>query len=267
MYNFNTADEKAVEWGISIRYAQDLCRRGKVAGAIKRAGIWFIPALTENPVKNTKSDASPLNYKGTKKNIFERAVELFAQKSYELVAVKDIANEVGIGQSAFYNHFKSKGEILDAIYDYYGYHFMIDRPRLEDLELVFKEGNLLEIFERINYDFSEEYRERMVQITRIIFQRRFIDDRARDISKSLLLDEGIEYVEDVFKRGIEVGRLAPFDVHAIAVIINSLRLYVLYNYTLDQSLENQERLFVEQQNINRVAEEYLKHLQLEKGLQ
>lgn len=45
-----TCKEKAVEWGISGRSVNDLCKKGKVEGAIKIKGIWQIPDDAQKPV-------------------------------------------------------------------------------------------------------------------------------------------------------------------------------------------------------------------------
>jgi len=61
MQNHKTVEEKSNEWGITSRHVQHLCRSGKIEGAIKRAGSWFIPADTTSPAKKTRSDANPRN--------------------------------------------------------------------------------------------------------------------------------------------------------------------------------------------------------------
>ena len=45
-----TCKEKAVEWGVSYRSVNDMCKRGKISGAIKVKGIWQIPDDARNPV-------------------------------------------------------------------------------------------------------------------------------------------------------------------------------------------------------------------------
>lgn len=44
-----TCKEKAVEWGLSIRTINNLCKQGKIAGAEKINGIWQIPDDAEKP--------------------------------------------------------------------------------------------------------------------------------------------------------------------------------------------------------------------------
>jgi hypothetical protein len=45
-----TCKEKALEWGISERTVNDLCKKGKVQGAKKANGVWQIPDHAEKPV-------------------------------------------------------------------------------------------------------------------------------------------------------------------------------------------------------------------------
>ena len=45
-----TCKEKAIEWGISYRSVNDMCKRGKIPGAIKVKGVWQIPDAARKPV-------------------------------------------------------------------------------------------------------------------------------------------------------------------------------------------------------------------------
>lgn len=45
-----TCKEKALEWGLSVRSVNDLCKRGKIPGAIKVGKIWQIPKCAQRPV-------------------------------------------------------------------------------------------------------------------------------------------------------------------------------------------------------------------------
>jgi len=51
----------------------------------------------------------------TKQKILTIALELFSTKGYKATTVRDIAGEIGIKQSALYNHFKNKDEILETL--------------------------------------------------------------------------------------------------------------------------------------------------------
>ena len=36
-------------WGISTRRICKLCEEGRIAGAIKKGGVWFIPSTAQKP--------------------------------------------------------------------------------------------------------------------------------------------------------------------------------------------------------------------------
>lgn len=257
MQNYSSVEEKAVEWDLSSRHVQYLCRCGKIDGAVKHAGVWFIPKSTPTPAKNTKTGDSKFNFIGTKSKIFDSAIELFLASGFDNVSLKDIADKVGIRQSTIYNHFKSKQEILDTVYNFYCYYFLKDRPDIKDMADKLESESLIDIIGHIRYDFNEDYEQKMSDITKIIFQRIGIDERAREIGKSLMVDEGVKYVEDVFNIGIKNGRFAPFDTHAMAVFINSVRIFTLYNWIIDPSMDNMVQLLEDEHKLYKYASKLL----------
>lgn len=255
MENYQTVEEKAATWGLSSRHIQYLCRTGKIGGAVKRAGSWFVPIDTPSPAQNTKSksNAGDFIFIGTKKKIFDNAIELFVASGFDNVSLRDIADKVGIRQSTIYNHFKSKQDILDAIYGFYKIHFLKDRLSLVDMKTKLQNDSLIDIIGFIRYDFNKEYEQKMSDITKIVFQRIGIDERAKEISKTLMVDEGIQYVEDVFNIGVENGRFAPFDTHAMSVFINSIRTFTLFNWIASPSADNMTKLLEDEQTLYKYA--------------
>jgi len=260
MYNYKTANEKALEWHVSSQHVKYLCRGGKIKGAVKRAGAWFIPDDAPNPVRYTKSGSADFRFVGTKNKIFNSAIELFMIRGFNDVSLKDIADHVGVNQSSIYNHFESKQEILDTIYDFYCHCYLEGRPSLEEMELVLQNGSVMDIIRRIRYDFKEEYKQKLSDISIIIFQRIAIDERAREISKSLIIDEGVKYVEQVFERGIEIGRFAPFDTHTMAAFINSVRIFTFYHWIVDPSPDSMKLLLDDEQALYQYSTKFLADL-------
>lgn len=100
----------------------------------------------------------------------------------------------------------------------------------------------MDIIMSIRNEFKEEYRQKISDITKIIFQRISIDDQARQIAKSLMVDEGINYVEAVFDRAMEIGRFAGLNAHDLAVLINSIRIFTLFNWIIDPSPDSMTKL-------------------------
>lgn len=82
----------------------------------------------------------------TKERILYISLELFAQKGFSGVSVRDIASKVGVRESALYKHFKNKQDILDSI-------IVVMKERIE---LAYQENEVPEI---ITEDVSQAYKE------------------------------------------------------------------------------------------------------------
>lgn len=54
----------------------------------------------------------------TKERIFEVALELFAQKGFDAVSMREIAEAVGIKKASLYSHFSGKDDLLEKIFEY-----------------------------------------------------------------------------------------------------------------------------------------------------
>ncbi|MGZ7118643.1 MAG: TetR/AcrR family transcriptional regulator, partial [Methanobacterium sp.] len=72
--------------------------------------------------------------KSTKEKIFDVSIDLFSQRGFDAVSVREIAREVGIRESSIYNHYKSKEAILDAIIDYFMSELAQSGPPEEEME-------------------------------------------------------------------------------------------------------------------------------------
>lgn len=261
MDQYKTTEEKSTQWGVTPKTLQNLCRQGKIEGAVKRAGTWFIPDYAPSPLKNTKADAGVLNFVGTKRAIFDNAIMLFMKNGYENVTVRDIAESAGIRQSALYNHFSSKQNILDTIYEFFIHYFLADRPDIESLNDVIQNGSLLDIIKSVRYDFEAGYIEQtLIEISILAFQRQGIDEQARYLIKTLMIDDGIAYVEAVLNKAVAMGRIAPLDTRVISVLIISVRLYTLNIAILDSSPDSLETIYRDENSAYQLAASLLTDL-------
>lgn len=232
-----SVEEMAGIWNVSQRHVQNMCKNGRIDGAVKKSGVWLIPESAVNPVKKKQSNNHEFEFSGTKRKIFEKSIELFKMHGFENVRTRDIADAIGIKQAAIYNHFESKQDILDKIYGFCRYYYTLDRPKLEDIEPILENGSLLDIIMSVWYEFNEDYKEKLTNAIIIVFHRLGIDERANEIAKSLIVEEGNAFAKAVFDRAVEIGRLAPLDTHAMGVLINSIRMYTLNNWLIDDSFE------------------------------
>jgi AcrR family transcriptional regulator len=224
--NYKTVMEKAEEWSVTPRHIQYLCREGKIKNVVKRAGAWFIPDDAPNPMKYMKPDYKTFRFIGTKQKIFTNAIKLFTERGYENVTINDIAKTCDIRQSAVYNHFKTKEELLNTIYDFFRYYHKSNRPSLSDVEGMFKSCDLLDvILSGFLYAYGEDVVEQMSDIVKIIFQRVLTDKKANEIYTELILEDGIRFVEDGLKIAVDMGRIRALDTRTLSLLIHCTRLY------------------------------------------
>lgn len=188
-----------------------------------------------------------------KRKIFEVAIRLFAEKNFEAVTMNDIAKEIGCKKPSLYAHFISKQQILDTIYNFILVHFPADRPTMEQVEPILRNGSVLEMMNACIYGFGQEYEDLLLSSVIIINQRLRCDEAARSIYKKLLVQDGLDFVETVFTRAIEIGRLAPFDVHALSVLLNNNRHCLLRDWMLDSSPEKLAQVYQDEQMLMRYA--------------
>ena len=77
--------------------------------------MFTIIRLKEIIMQNNTTKPPILRGQKTKEKILEVALNLFSTKGYKATTVRDIAGAIGIKQSALYNHFKNKDEILETL--------------------------------------------------------------------------------------------------------------------------------------------------------
>ena len=166
----------------------------------------------------------PDNGLDTKSNIFNAALRLFAEKGYENVSVRDIADAVGIKAASIYNHYECKEQILELIYRFYLKNRYHERLVKEQYEPILRNGTKVDIMNIFNYTFETSIHENMVYAVFVIYSRVYNDTRAREIYVSEV-DGAVQYIKEIFNLGIEIGRIHPFNVQMVSLVILSARLF------------------------------------------
>jgi AcrR family transcriptional regulator len=119
----------------------------------------------------------------TKERIFETALNLFAEKGYEATSIRDITKAVGLSVAAFYNHFTSKNELLQAVYDFYR---GLDNAEIEaepDIERMVDQMSPFDIFDQMAHQIYESlHDEKLVKLTRIIINEQYTNETASEIA-------------------------------------------------------------------------------------
>ena len=159
---------------------------------------------------------------GTKELVFDTFLEMTSALGYENVNVRDIAKKIGISVASIYYHFKSKREIIEYAYDYYDKRQYDNRKPLDEMKTMIETVSPRELVNTFFYTFLSEDRKkyvRMILITKIIYMRIFQDPIANKMFSENNRNNA-EYVIDVLKHGIDIGRVDPdFDLPTFAGVL------------------------------------------------
>ena len=49
--DLKTPEDLAIEWGLTARRVQFLCKEGRIDGAVKKGRQWLLPADTKKPAR------------------------------------------------------------------------------------------------------------------------------------------------------------------------------------------------------------------------
>ncbi len=186
-----------------------------------------------------------------KEKILYTAIELFSQKGYSSVSMREIAGVVGIKAASIYNHFKNKESILEEI-------MLFFRQQLhEHVYPAFDMGDCLDIREFIrkittaNDTFFAD--PLYSKIGSIILQEQFQNDKIRQTLLEELIQYPREKISSYFERLIRAGKMRALDPMLAAKEYHSFYISEFYENSLSQSMDHSS---IEKQEKER--EEHLK---------
>jgi len=169
----------------------------------------------------------------TKQRILDAAIELFSQKGYNGVSMRELGRSVGIKESSIYNHYGSKDEILTAILDLFS--SKMEGTVLTEEEIEERISALPpEEFWRVGTSKFMETTEdpRIEKISLIVFQEMFREGRARDIALRELFSRQQELVQLIFTKMRDRGIIGQVDTESLANAYSYPMLALRFEYNL-----------------------------------
>jgi AcrR family transcriptional regulator len=170
--------------------------------------------------------------KSTREKILEAAIDLYSKRGVSAVSVRDITNAVGIKESALYNHFKSKDELLSII---------LEKFKNEFGTIVFPEEDIVDHLDELGPELFLQHnllslRDRITPIIDkmwiIIYQEQFRDQRVREFVINDLLNRPVVFYKKAFGVMIQKGLIKPLDPGLLADEYN----YVLFGISFERLL-------------------------------
>lgn len=181
-----------------------------------------------------------------KKEIIMAALELAADKGLGNVSMNMIADKVGIKKPSLYNHFASKEELVEAMYQ-----FLREEAKKNanvgaiDYTIIFAGKSALEILKMmVGGYFNMNQQEHMLNFYKVIYSERSIQPMAAKI-----LAEETEKMVIATKQlfyAMEVHKLLHFQNADMSAVSFAMTVHGLMDYELDLrsggcEKENQER--------------------------
>lgn len=160
----------------------------------------------------------------TREMIVETALELFSQRGYDGVSVRDIARAVGIRESSLYNHFENKRAIFDAIVD-----FCVQQSEVyfRGNALPFDRGDDTSIYRGIGIEHLQDLIEQTfrfffddpwnARFRRLLLLSQYADPRCRDIYRQLYQDKCVQLQSYIFAALMDAGDIRREDPAAVAM--------------------------------------------------
>jgi AcrR family transcriptional regulator len=178
----------------------------------------------------------------TKQKILEAAINMFAEKDFNSVSIREIAKVVGIKGSSIYNHFASKEDILDAIL---GYHRSASNTVFEG----YFEGSRisceaehmsLEVILLSSMLTSMKFMEMpdMDKIFKILSKEQLNNDKIRNFFLQEYIIKPREELVKVFEELVKRDMVKDIDPMQLAAEFHSYVIYKFYeNYMLGRDKE------------------------------
>jgi AcrR family transcriptional regulator len=133
----------------------------------------------------------------TKDKILKVSLKLFSTKGYKATTVRDIAGAMGVKQSALYNHFKNKDEILETLISNLTTSAIVTLFDDKETQELHKQGKALlasigTTFKLIGFDGQNE------ALYKLLMQEIFRNERIREIYNEYFYQENVKKLSGLF---------------------------------------------------------------------
>ena len=178
--------------------------------------------------------------RNTKQKIFDVSIMLFSKQGYNGVSMRDIAKEVGIKESSIYNHYKSKEEILNSLFDYLALKLTNYRPTESEIEKILEYMSIEDVFKQLIISFGKSLNGNLDGIVRIVYTEQFRNERAKRLMLENLLAEPSRFIGKVLTIMRRKNLIRDIDIDLIANEYNYALLAITLEYA--HAVNNGEEL-------------------------
>lgn len=170
----------------------------------------------------------------TARAILDVAADLFARRGYDGVSIREIAQGAGIRESSIYNHFFSKADLLNALYDEFIRLVPETRPSDDDLDQMLAIMQPEEVLKNILFQVGKSVSGSLSNTAMIISYEKFKTQRAAEMYNRYVVREPADYYERLFRKMIARGMIAPVDARMFAEQYNYVSIALTKEYIMAQ---------------------------------
>ena len=154
----------------------------------------------------------------TKQKILDVSLELFSQKGYSAVSIRDICKYVEIKESSIYYHFTNKQSILDELLNKFTEKVEALMSKLNE-SLADEKSSFSNGYNTIADYFFEQYLmdDFCNKVIRIMLIEQFNNEDIRKLSRHWLMDKPLQYQKNIFSKLIDAGIIPNYNSEYLAI--------------------------------------------------
>lgn len=162
----------------------------------------------------------------TKRQILDKALQLFSERGYDAVSVGEIAKEVGIKAPSLYNHFQSKQAIFEAIVAETDQKYDRDTDKIDihvkngaqdapSLQHVSAEELLQKLRGIFLYSLHDE---KVARFRKMMTIEQFRSSALAELYSQRYVDRIVFYHAEIFRKLIMAGEILAEDPQTLALL-------------------------------------------------
>jgi AcrR family transcriptional regulator len=182
----------------------------------------------------------------TRDKIMDVALNMFSERGYEAVSIRDICGEVGIKESTLYYHFKNKEDILNSLIDKFRSH--IDGLLIHVDEIAGMPGKKEKKSDDAGLQMMDSY---MIDsylfdpfcnlMLRLMMIEQFHNEEIRALYEKTLFTDPYEIQLSVFRKLSSAGAIPEKDVEWIVKEYHSYMTMLTFKYLLNGDLTEKRK--------------------------
>ncbi len=182
----------------------------------------------------------------TRDKIMDVALNMFSERGYEAVSIRDICGEVGIKESTLYYHFKNKKDILDSLVEKFRTHIedllshvdeITENPSQKKGKNADPSVQMVDSYMIDSYLFDPFCN----LMLRLMMIEQFHNEEIRILYEKTLFTDPYEIQMNIFKRLASAGVMPEEDVEWIVRETHSYMTMLTFKYLLNGDLTEKRK--------------------------